>query len=182
MLAAYDAEIRYVDRHLGRLLDTLESQGRYEDALIVLLADHGEEFGEHGLYSEHWSTHEGTQRIPLVVKPPGGAARERSDALVTNVDIAPTVADYAGLARPAAWQGRSLEPLVAGDDPEWRERVVLDHGLYTAQRAVRTERWKFVRTYHDASGTSRRGSCSTSGPTPSSRRTSAPNTPKSSRS
>ena len=149
LLAAYDAEIRYVDRHLGRLLDTLESQGRYEDALIVLLADHGEEFGEHGLYSEHWSTHEGTQRIPLVVKPPGGAARERSDALVTNVDIAPTVADYAGLARPAAWQGRSLEPLVAGDDPEWRERVVLDHGLYTAQRAVRTERWKFVRTYHD---------------------------------
>ena len=148
-LAHYDAEIHYCDRHVGRLLDVLRDRGRYEEALIVLLADHGEEFGEHGLYSEHWSTHEGTQRIPLLVKPPGGARQGTSDALVTNVDLAPTILNYAGLDRPAAWQGRSLRPLLTGESTRWRERVVLDHGLYTAQRAVRTDRWKFVRTYHD---------------------------------
>jgi len=148
VLAHYDAEIRYCDRHIGRLLDALVERGLYDETLIVLLADHGEEFGEHGLYSEHWSTHEGTQRIPLLVKPPGGATRERSDALVTNVDLAPTIVDYAGLDRPAAWQGRSLRPLVEGDSLDWRDHVVLDHGLYTAQRAVRTDRWTFVRTYH----------------------------------
>jgi arylsulfatase A-like enzyme len=148
-LAAYDAEIRYCDRHVGRVLDALRERGVYDETLIVLLADHGEEFGEHGCYSEHWSTHEGTQRIPLLVKPPGGADRAASDALVTNVDVAPTILDYAGPDRPAAWHGRSVRPLVADEGPDWRDTVVLDHGLYTAQRAVRTDRWKFVRTYHD---------------------------------
>jgi len=149
LLARYDAEIRYCDRHVGRVLDALRERGRYESALIVLVADHGEEFGEHGRYREHWSTHEGTQRIPMIVKPPGGADGSARDQFVTNVDLAPTLCEYAGLERPAAWHGESLRPLVAGERPAWRDSVVLDHGLYTAQRAVRTDRWKFVRTYED---------------------------------
>lgn len=64
------------------------------------------------------------------------------------MDLAPTIADYAGLEPPAAWQGESLRPVVEDDDAKWRDTVVVDHGLYTAQRAVRTDRWKFVRTYH----------------------------------
>jgi len=186
ILAAYDAEIRYADAQVGRLLDALRDRGRYDESLVVLLADHGEEFGEHGCYREHWSTHEGTQRVPLLVKPPGDEPRrDRSDALVTNVDVAPTVLAYAGLDAPAAWQGTSLRAHVAGadgddgadgrnegergDEADATDRddgeaaaggagafdaaagpndyLVLDHGLYTAQRAVRTDRWKLVRTY-----------------------------------
>lgn len=150
LLAHYDAEIRYVDRHVGRLLDALRETGRYDETLVVLTADHGEEFGEHGVYREHWSTHEGTQRVPLLVKPPTTADNEGGvrEELVTNVDLAPTVADYADLEAAPAWQGASLRPLVAGTNADWRDRIVVDHGLYTAQRAVRTARWKFVRTYH----------------------------------
>lgn len=150
MLSHYDAEIRYADEQVGRLLDRLKSLDLYDDATIVLSADHGEEFGEHGLYREHWSTHDGTQHVPLIVKPAAAETRDRPvrSELVTNVDIAPTIADYAGLDRPSRWQGRSLRGLVDGTAESWRDRIVVDHGLYTAQRAVRTDRWKYIRTYH----------------------------------
>lgn len=150
LVSHYDAEIRYVDRWVGELLDHLRETGRYDETLIVLTADHGEEFGEHGLYREHWSTHDGTQRVPLLIKPPAGTAYEPGgrSQLVTNVDMAPTIADYAGLDGPACWQGESLRPVVEDEATPWRDRVVVDHGLYTAQRAVRTDRWKFIRTYH----------------------------------
>jgi arylsulfatase A-like enzyme len=149
LLAHYDAEISYADRHVGRLLDGLREAGRYEEALIVLTADHGEEFGEHGLYREHWSTHDGTQRVPLLVKPPADRPVETGgrEHLVTNVDLGPTLADYADLEAPDAWHGQSLRPVLEDADAESRDRIVVDHGLYTAQRAVRTDRWKFVRTY-----------------------------------
>ena len=150
LVAGYDAEISYCDRHVGRLLDALREQGRYEESTIVLTADHGEEFGEHGLYREHWSVHDGTQNVPLLVKPPAGAGVDAgaTDALVTNVDLPPTLADYAGLGAPEGWQGRSLRPVIERGGDGWRDRIVVDHGLYTAQRAVRTDRWKFVRTYN----------------------------------
>lgn len=150
LLAHYDAEISYVDRQLGRLFEFLRAEDAYDDTLIVITADHGEEFGEHGIYREHWSTHDGTQRVPLIVKPPADTAVDtgRRQQLVTNVDVAPTLAAYADLDAPASWQGRSLRPVVRDPDAPWRDAIVFDHGLYTAQRAVRTDRWKFIRTYH----------------------------------
>lgn len=150
LLSAYDAEIRYADKHIGRIIDALRTQGLYEDTLIIITADHGEEFGEHGLYREHWSTHDGTQHVPLLVKPPADADVEPStrEHLITNVDLPPTLADYADLESPAGWQGCSLRPLIADSDVNWRDHIVVDHGLYTAQRAVRTSRWKYIHTYH----------------------------------
>ncbi len=149
IIAGYDAEIAYVDLQVGRLLEKLKIEGLYDDTLIVLSGDHGEEFGENGVYREHWSVYEGTQRIPLLVKPPSGADRQLREELVTNVDIAPTVADYAGLEVPARWQGRSLRPLVDKEKVSWRDSLVVDHGLYTVQRAIIDDAgWKLVRTLH----------------------------------
>jgi arylsulfatase A-like enzyme len=149
LVAGYDAEIRHVDRHVGRLLDCLRSLGRYEDTTVVVTADHGEEFGEHGLYREHWSTHDGTQRVPLIIKPPASAGVDSGvrDQLVTNVDIPPTLATLAGFDVPESWQGCSLEPVVRSAATNWRDAIVVDHGLYTAQRAVRTDRWKYIHTF-----------------------------------
>lgn len=151
VIAQYDAEINYVDEVLGRVFDTLRNQGRYEESLVIVTADHGEEFGEHGLYREHWNVHDATQRVPLLVKPPADATVDTGerDALVENVDIAPTVVDYFGCETPSGWQGTSLRPLVEDDRAERRDYIVFDHGLYTAQRAVRTDRWKYVKTYND---------------------------------
>ncbi|MFC7157519.1 sulfatase [Halomarina halobia] len=150
LIANYDAEIRYTDRHAGRLLAYLKSNNVYDNSLIVVTADHGEEFGEHGLYREHWSTHDGTQRVPLLVKPPADTDYEpgHRPQLVTNVDMAPTLAAYAGLDAPPRWQGDSLRAVLESADEPWRDAVVFDHGLYTAQRAIRTDRWKLIKTYH----------------------------------
>ena len=150
MLSAYDAEIRYTDRHVGRLLEYLKSTGQYDETLIVLSGDHGEEFGEHGLYREHWSTHDGTQRVPMIVKPPADSEMEQGtrEHLITNVDFAPTIADYLGESPPERWQGTSLRPVIESSDADGRDAIVFDHGLYTAQRAIRTPEWKLVRTYH----------------------------------
>jgi len=150
LVSHYDAEIRHGDRWVGKLLDALRGRGLYDETFVVITADHGEEFGEHGVYREHWSTHDGTQRVPLLVKPPASHDYEPGsrDHLVTNVDMAPTLADYAGLEIPETWHGQSVRPVMESADADWRDHIVFDHGLYTAQRAVRTDRWKFIRTYH----------------------------------
>jgi arylsulfatase A-like enzyme len=70
VIGHYDAEIHYADRQIGRVIDALVAEGAYDDVWIVTTPDHGEEVGEHGLYVEHWSTHDGTQRVPMVIKPP----------------------------------------------------------------------------------------------------------------
>ena len=150
MLAHYDAEIHYADHHVGRVIDHLRAAGIYDETMVVVTADHGEEFGEHAGYQTHWTAHEGTNNVPLIVKPPASADVDpghRSE-LATNVDVAPTLADYAGFDAPNAWQGRSLRPIVAGEDTDWRDHVVYEHGLFVAQRAIRTDRWKLLRTYH----------------------------------
>jgi arylsulfatase A-like enzyme len=150
ILARYDAEIRYADKHVGRIIESLQHRGLYEDTLVMVIADHGEEFGEHGAYRHHWSTFDGTQRIPFIIKPPGGSSipEQSMDELTTNVDLAPTVLDYFQVETPDSWHGESLRPLMEGADRPWRDFVVFDHGLYMAQRAVRTADWKLIRTYH----------------------------------
>jgi arylsulfatase A-like enzyme len=123
--------MHYADRHVGRLLDYLRETDQYEESLIVLSGHNGEVFGEHGLYRDHWSTHDGTQRVPMVVKPPGDAPVDPGvrDHLITNVDFAPTIADYLGQAPSENWQGRSLRPIIESTAADWRHELVFDHGL-----------------------------------------------------
>lgn len=115
--AKYEASVRYVDRHLGRLFDGLRARGVLDDALVVITADHGDEFGEHG-HRFHGSTlYEEMVRVPLVVRGPGvrpGAV----DAPVGHMDVAPTMLDLVGVAAPERWLGRSLgDTLRTGSAP-----------------------------------------------------------------
>lgn len=88
----YDAEIAYVDQQIGRLLDTLRRDGRLDNTLILFVADHGENFGEGGLYFEHGDdVHDAALRVPLVFVGPGIAAGRRDDGAVTLADLLPTV-------------------------------------------------------------------------------------------
>ena len=149
LYARYRAEINYVDSQLGRIFDYLKNEGIYEESLIILTADHGEEFGEHGIYQEHWSTNESIQKVPLIVKPPENESKAGEvDELVSNTDIAGTVLDYHGLEKPGKLQSRSLKPLIEEESFDWREFMVMDHGLHTAQRCIREGRWKMIQTLH----------------------------------
>jgi arylsulfatase A-like enzyme len=150
MLANYCAEIRYMDTHLSRLFEYLRDVDLYDESLVLFASDHGEEFGERGIYRDHGSTHEATQRVPLLIKPPKSQPLENSttDELVTNIDLAPTILDYFDIDPPAEWQGHSLRSIIEDDYGEWRDLIVAEHGVHIIQRSVITHEWKFTKTLH----------------------------------
>jgi arylsulfatase A-like enzyme len=121
-----------------------------EETAIVVSADHGEQFGEWGVYGDHCAAASAVQNVPLVVAWPGVTPADRvCPDLVLNVDLAPTLCELLGLPVPPGWDGTSLARQLRGEAaPDWREHVVYTHGLYCCQRAVRTHRWQLTRTYH----------------------------------
>jgi arylsulfatase A-like enzyme len=117
MIALYDGEISYMDAWIGRLLDALEDRGELDDALVVVVGDHGEGFGEHGQFWEHnGQIFDEVMRVPLIVKLPANASAGRVvPELVRTIDVAPTVLEAVELAPIAGVQGISLLPLARGE-------------------------------------------------------------------
>ena len=146
----YDTAVRYVDDYVGRIMAKLKALGIEQDTAIVISADHGENLGELGIYCEHATADDATCRIPLIVRWPGGGSGVCED-LCYNVDWSATLAELLGQPRPKLWDGRSfagnvLEGL-SSDAP--REDLIISQGAHVCQRAVRWDRWIYVRTYHD---------------------------------
>jgi len=106
--ALYDSEIAFTDRELGRFLDRLKEAGLFDDALIVVTSDHGEEFGERGWYGHQWSLHQELLHVPLVVKWPGQDTRANC-GYATHVDLAPTILQAAGCAETFQGDGQPLQ-------------------------------------------------------------------------
>jgi len=110
---AYRAEVREVDHHVGALLDLLARQGLFTDAVIAVVADHGEYLGEHGLHDHHGLRDE-VLHVPLMIRAPGTAGGTRRREVVSTLDLAPTLLDLMGLPQLPGAQGRSL----VGTGPE----------------------------------------------------------------
>ena len=145
----YDAEIRYLDDQLGRLLGFLEKQDLYEDALIVLTADHGEYMGEADagiFYFSHGSSlFDSEIRIPLIVKPPrAGAKPVRTDRLVSIVDVAPTILWSAGIEAGPADGTNLMAGILDPGGRESREEIFAQRPGRNGVFAVRSERYKLV--------------------------------------
>ncbi|UOF88748.1 sulfatase-like hydrolase/transferase [Fodinisporobacter ferrooxydans] len=148
----YDGEIRYVDYHIGKLIEKLESLHILDDTLIIVSADHGEELGEHGVFIEHWSTFNGTNRVPLIMRYPKKIpAGMVSHELIYQMDLSSTILQYFNIETPSEWDSKSLWTHInttSLGEKSGRLYLVIGHGLYTAQRAVVTHEWKLIRTYH----------------------------------
>jgi arylsulfatase len=111
----YDGEVAYLDRHLGRLLDFLESRGHLEDTVVALVADHGENLGDHGILYRHLGLWDSTTHVPLLIRRPGASPTgrrhdRRHRGLVQTLDLFPTLLRLAGLAVPAQ-DGQDLDEL-----------------------------------------------------------------------
>jgi arylsulfatase A-like enzyme len=117
----YLATIQSVDDNVGRLLAFLDASGLAARTIVIYTSDQGFFLGDHGLFDKRFM-YEESLRMPFLVRWPGVTAPgTRSDAIALNVDFAPTFLDAAGLAVPAAMQGRSLLPLLRGGTPaDWR--------------------------------------------------------------
>jgi arylsulfatase A-like enzyme/thioredoxin-like negative regulator of GroEL len=105
----YDGEIAAADAVVGQLVEQLRELERWDDALVVLVADHGEGLGDHGEDEHGVLLYREAIQVPMVVKLPKGELSGRTaEAPVSLVDVAPTVADLLGIPRPAAWTRPSL--------------------------------------------------------------------------
>ncbi|MCB9681729.1 MAG: sulfatase [Alphaproteobacteria bacterium] len=105
----YTDEIRHMDRKLADFFDWLKAQGLYDNLMIVMTADHGEEFAEHGGFWHGTTLYDEQIHVPLIVKMPGNLfAGTRVDWQSRNIDIAPTIAAALGLEPGEGWQGSDL--------------------------------------------------------------------------
>jgi arylsulfatase A-like enzyme len=105
LIARYDGEIRFTDEQFGRLRDGLVQRGLWDDTLVIFVADHGEEFWDHGGFEHGHSHHRELLRAPLIVRRPDGLSGEVSDDRVRQIDIAPTILDFAGVEPPGDMSG-----------------------------------------------------------------------------
>ncbi|QDU83212.1 Arylsulfatase [Planctomycetes bacterium Pla163] len=112
----YDEEIAHTDAGIGVLLAALDEAGATDDTVVLLTADHGEEFVEHGWLGHTRSLYQQVLDVPLVVVAPGsGPSGHVVDTPVSTVAVAPTVLELAGVAGPNGMQGASLAPFVRGE-------------------------------------------------------------------
>ena len=143
--ALYYATISHIDHHVGRILTTLQDLGRLDDTVVVFTSDHGDYMGDYGLILKSPSVpYDALARVPMIVAGPGCRRGAACHALVSLVDLLPTVAAIAGAPIPRFVQGRDLAPLFA--DPAtgatgWRSAVFSETREI---KAVRTERHKYL--------------------------------------
>jgi arylsulfatase A-like enzyme/uncharacterized membrane protein YbhN (UPF0104 family) len=124
MHTLYNGEIEFLDANFGRLLDRLQADGVYDQTVIALVADHGEEFFEHGGWWHGLTLYEEQIHVPLIIKWAEGSAApdsESTDPLARLIDVAPTLAAVAGAEIPAAMQGIDLRSSPASRNAKQRE-------------------------------------------------------------
>ncbi|MBM3187380.1 MAG: DUF4976 domain-containing protein [Chloroflexi bacterium] len=126
MVAAYYAQIELIDVQVGRMLRALEESGQRENTLVIFTSDHGEMLGDHGLRLKGCRFYEGAVHVPLIIAWPGRfKAGLRSDALVELTDLTPTLLEATGLSAPEEMHGRSLLPILTGQqDPSHHREFV----------------------------------------------------------
>jgi len=125
LMALYDAEIRFTDEHIGRMLAALEAAGRLENTLVVVTSDHGEEFLDHGRKGHQHALFEELVRVPLIAHWPGQIAPGRVvNTQVRLIDLMPTFLALAGVRDGPPSSGRDLRPALAGRELEERPALL----------------------------------------------------------
>ena len=112
----YAASVRHADEKAGKLLEAVD-----DDTLVIVTADHGEALFEHGQVGHEPCLYDELTHVPMLVRPPGGVSDTDGDGSTVvetqarHVDIAPTILDYADVAAPQSYRGRSLRPAIEGE-------------------------------------------------------------------
>ncbi len=146
----YDCGIRYADQQVGVLVQKLREMGVYEDTLIVVSSDHGENQGELAVYGDHQTADHITNRVPLIVRHPRGlGGRGRVDTgLYYQFDWAATLVEMVGQSVPASWDARSFFEAFRNEQSAGREYLVISNCAWACQRSVRWGDHLLIRTYH----------------------------------
>ena len=141
-----------VDNSIGRVLDFLKDNNLDKETLVIYMGDNGFAFGEHGLIDKR-QAYEESMRVPMLARCPALIKPNTVvKQMVLNLDVAPTILEMAGVEKPPQMEGVSFQPLLMGQNPEWRKRIFYEYFWENAfpqtptQFAVRTDQYKFIRT------------------------------------
>lgn len=149
----YDVGIRYMDDHVGRVVDKLAELGVLEETAIVVGADHGENMGELNVWGDHQTADHVTCRVPLVVRWPASSSARVDTALHYQYDWGATLVDLAGGRVPDNWDGESFASAFRDDRERGRDFLVMSQCAHAAQRSVRFEHngesFLYLRSHHD---------------------------------
>jgi len=147
-MAAFKASARILDQNIGVVLEALDKNGLTENTLVICTTDHGIAFPgmkcnltDHGI------------GVMLIMRGPGGfTGGQVCDAMVSHIDVFPTICDLLEIEHPQWLQGKSMIPLIRGETDEINEEIfseVTYHAAYEPQRAIRTQRWKYIRRFEE---------------------------------
>ena len=143
IIALYDGEIAYTDFYIGKLMKYLKQLGIYDKTLVILTADHGDEFFEHGQKGHRKTLFDETLKVPLIIKfPLNQWKRKRIDKQVQIIDIVPTFLSYLSFNCNCNFQGESLMPLITDETKEFEPRHFAD--LHGQLKCVRTNQAKYI--------------------------------------
>ncbi|MGA7615256.1 MAG: sulfatase [Thermoanaerobaculia bacterium] len=154
MVKDYYRVLLSVDENVGRVLDFLDEQKLTTDTIVIYTSDNGFFLGEHGLFDKRLM-YEPSIRIPFAVRYPRRVPEGVVDRshMILNVDVMPTVLQFAGVPVPPRLQGRSMVPILEGADVPWRDAFLYEYYEYPAghcvrkNRGVRTGRWKLIHFF-----------------------------------
>ncbi|MDN3689117.1 sulfatase-like hydrolase/transferase [Cyclobacterium jeungdonense] len=150
----YYRMISGIDREIAKIRKQLRDKGLDQNTVIILMGDNGYFLGERQLAGK-WLMYDNSIRVPLIVHDPRVAKPMESEALAANVDVPATILDLAGLPIPAAYQGKSLVPVIQGREELGRDTVLIEH-LWDFENippseGLRTADWKYFRYINDKS-------------------------------
>lgn len=152
-IKSYLASVEGMDRSIGRLLDAVDATGLTDDTIILYTSDQGFYLGENGWFDKRWM-YDISTRVPLLMQWPGHIEPgSTNDALVQNIDLAPTLLDAANVTADQPMHGQSILPLTQGSAADWRQAIYYHYyenpGFHNVPRhyGVRTDRWKLIHYY-----------------------------------
>ncbi|MEQ8677777.1 MAG: sulfatase-like hydrolase/transferase [Aggregatilineales bacterium] len=148
MIAAYWGYVNLLDEQVGRLLDALERNGLVDDTVVIFTSDHGGFVGNHRLADKGPAMYDDIYRIPLIVRDPHSShAGTASDAMVSLIDVMPTILDIAGVQIPDDLDAHSLLPLIRDPNAVGRDWITAEfhgHHFPYPQRMIRTHQHKLI--------------------------------------
>jgi arylsulfatase A-like enzyme len=146
VVALYDQEVRHADDGLGEVIGCIDELGLAENTLILVMGDHGESLGEHGIFFEHHGLYDCTLRIPFILRQTGTLPEgTRVPQMFATHDIAPTLLEAAGLPIPSSMDGQSFWKTLTGEEQsEGGDKVYSVEGTIQAKWSLRTLDHKFI--------------------------------------
>jgi arylsulfatase len=146
LIDVYEGAVKYVDFHIGRLIEHLEKEGRLNNTWIIITSDHGESLTEHDIFFDHHGLYDVTTHCPLVFHfPDGFTSPRRIKGFVQHIDLVPTICDWMNIpSNHFGFDGASLLPAVHGGETRMRDSVFFEESYVQRKIGLREDRFKYI--------------------------------------